>query len=184
MSALISGCCDAEVGELANCAKPTKRMPAACGACDETGIPVNRRTLANMLVPDRFEHVGEREYRFCESASCGTVYYSTDGEWAFTAADLRQRVGLKSGTDPSAPVCYCFGFTVGDLETEDRASTLTIPDRVRQLVKARMCACEVRNPSGRCCLAEIARIVSMLPHPDPENSTDHGRSDHLLKEDL
>jgi hypothetical protein len=186
MSALTRGCC-AELGVVADRTKPAMRSPAACSACGTSGNPVERRTLVHMLVPDRFEHLGEREYRFCDSAECDTVYYSTDGEVVFRAADLRQRVGLKSSTDAAAPVCYCFGFTVGDLETDVCASSATIPGRVRELVKARMCACEVRNPSGRCCLAEIARIVKRLeaaPHPDPRKAIGQGGCDRLLEEEL
>ena len=116
-----------------------------------------------MIWPDQTGRLGDREFRFCEAAGCDTVYFSIDGEMVFVKADLRQRVGIKSTGDPLAPVCYCFGFTVGDLEVDVRASrTPSTTERIRELVIGRLCACEVRNPSGRCCLGEISRTVRRL----------------------
>jgi hypothetical protein len=184
MSSFTGECC-AGANDLASSTGAPKPVPAACRECGTVGSRVERRTLAHMLLPDRFERAGERKYRFCELVKCETVYYSTDGEVVFTGSDLRQRVGIKAGADPSAPVCYCFGFSVGDLEAETRSGTTTIPDRIRELVRARICACEVRNPSGRCCLAEIGRIVKRFearPSPDPECSGGHCGSDHSQRE--
>jgi hypothetical protein len=38
----------------------------------------------------------------------------------------------------------------------------TIPTQVTQFIKEKLCACEIRNPSGSCCLGEINRIVQSL----------------------
>jgi len=139
--------------------RPRDRGPAECPACGAAGAAVEVRTLLHQLRPDRAERLGHSEYRFCEAPGCDTVYFSTDGEVAFGTADLRQTVGIKANGDFAAPVCYCFGFTVGDLEADVVAGAAATLWRIRELVKARACACEVRNPSGRCCLGEIARIV-------------------------
>ncbi len=185
MSTPSGSCCGAAAGTVTSGIPPRGQGSALCRGCGATGTAVERRTLLHQLRPDLFDRIGEREYRFCQEPGCDTVYYSTDGEVVFTGSELRQRVGLKAGADPAAPVCYCFGFSVGDLEAEVRSGTTTIPDRIRELVKARMCACEVRNPSGRCCLAEIGRVVKRFegrPSPDPECSGGHGGSDHSQKE--
>jgi hypothetical protein len=58
---------------------------------------------------------------------------------------------------------YCFGFTEGDAREEIvRTGKSNIPATVSRLIKARMCECEVRNPSGACCLGEVTRTVKRL----------------------
>jgi hypothetical protein len=156
-------CCGDAVGAVTNGIPSRGRTLAPCRSCGAAGAAVECRTLLHHLRPDLVDRIGEREYRFCDAPDCDTVYFSTDGEVTFGTADVRQSVGLKAVDDLAAQVCYCFGFTAGDLEADIRSGgPAAIPGRIRQLVKARACACEVRNPSGRCCLGEIARVVERL----------------------
>jgi hypothetical protein len=75
---------------------------------------------------------------------------------------VRELVGAKM-TGDARPICYCFGFTEGDAREEIvHTGTSNIPATVSALIKARMCACEVRNPSGACCLGEVTRTVKRL----------------------
>jgi hypothetical protein len=163
MSTPSGSCCGDAAATGTSGIRPRGRVSSPCQACNAVGTAVERRTLLHQLRPDLFDRIGERDYRFCDEPGCDTVYFSTDGEVAFRTADVRQRVGPKAGGDLAAPVCYCFGFTAGDLEADVRSGgPAAIPGRIRQLVKARACACGVRNPSGRCCLGEIARVVKRL----------------------
>ena len=69
------------------------------------------------------------------------------------------RVGIKEEEDP-IPVCYCFGFTRKEIQREVvETGRSTILDRIKTEVKAGNCACEVKNPSGKCCLADVTRAV-------------------------
>lgn len=163
MSTPSQSCCGNGALQPTNQMQPRDRGAATCSACGAIGTAVERRTLLHMLLPGVVDRLGDCEYRFCETAGCDAVYFSTDGEQVFSTSDLRQRVGLKAQGDLSAPVCYCFGFTVGDLEADMHLGRApATAERIRDLVRARLCACEVRNPSGRCCLGEIARIVRHL----------------------
>ncbi len=68
-------------------------------------------------------------------------------------------VGAKAAVDP-IPVCYCFGFTRKDIEDEIAESGCsTIAERITTEVKAGNCACEIKNPSGKCCLGDVTRAV-------------------------
>jgi hypothetical protein len=61
------------------------------------------------------------------------------------------------------PICYCFGFAEGDARGEiERTGSSTIPATISKLIKAGMCACEVRNPAGVCCLGEVNQTVERL----------------------
>jgi len=100
------------------------------------------------------------DYYFCEAADCDVVYFAFDAQAPmFRRGDLLVRVGSKETEDP-IPVCYCFGFTRRDIENEFTATgSSTIGERIKTEVKAGNCACEVKNPSGKCCLGDVTRIV-------------------------
>lgn len=100
------------------------------------------------------------QYYFCEAQDCDAVYFALDSQAPiFRRGDLLVLVGAKAASDP-IPVCYCFGFMRKDIEDEivgkDRS---TIAGRISAEVKAGNCACEVKNPSGKCCLAEVTRLT-------------------------
>lgn len=131
-----------------------------CLACKGPGRPVTLRTMLLMLKPELFDRVGEGQYRFCASPDCPMVYFSR--ERSFTTGDLRVRVGLKEKDGP-IPLCYCFGINEQSAREEIAAKgNTTIPQRITALIKERMCACEERNPSGGCCLGEVAKAVKRL----------------------
>lgn len=69
------------------------------------------------------------------------------------------RVGVRGTADP-IPICYCFGFTRKDIEDEiAETGRSTVADRITVEVRAGRCACELKNPSGKCCLGSIKRVV-------------------------
>jgi hypothetical protein len=98
------------------------------------------------------------QYYFCEAQDCDVVYFALDSQApVFRRADLLVRVGVKGTADP-IPVCYCFGFTRRDIHDEiAETGHSTIAERISAEVKAGNCACEVKNPSGKCCLGSVTR---------------------------
>ena len=86
-----------------------------------------------------------RPMYFCSTPDCPVVYFGKDGSTLEQNA-LRTTVGIKNHTD-QAVICYCFGIT--------RAEALQEPglkDYVVSQTGKHLCACEIRNPSGKCCL--------------------------------
>ena len=100
------------------------------------------------------------QYYFCEAPGCDVVYFPLHPEApTFHRADLCIRVGAKETDDP-IPICYCFGVTRRDIVEEiARIGKSTVSSRIKAEVKAGNCACEVKNPSGKCCLGSITREV-------------------------
>ena len=98
------------------------------------------------------------QYYFCEAQDCDVVYFALDPQApVFRRADLLVRVGVKETADP-IPVCYCFGFARGDIHDEiAETGRSMIAERITAEVKAGNCACEVKNPSGKCCLGSVTR---------------------------
>ncbi len=100
------------------------------------------------------------QYYFCEITDCDVVYFASQPEAPiFKRADLLVRVGVKETEDPD-PVCYCFGFTRKDIEEEvARTGRSAIAQKIMAEVKTGNCACEVKNPSGKCCLGNVTRVA-------------------------
>jgi hypothetical protein len=100
------------------------------------------------------------QYYFCEARDCDVVYFPFDPQApTFRREDLLVRVGAKEKADP-IPVCYCFGFTRKDIHNEiAETGHSTVAERITAEVKAGNCACEVKNPSGKCCLGDVTRIA-------------------------
>ncbi len=108
------------------------------------------------------------QYYFCDDPACDIVYFSADlAAPTFRRGDLMVRVGVKEQSDP-IQVCYCFGIARNDIQDEIRINgKSTIAERIRAEVKAGRCACEVKNPSGKCCLGDVVRAVQAGLHANP-----------------
>ncbi|MGI8783432.1 MAG: putative iron-sulfur cluster-binding metallochaperone [Acidobacteriota bacterium] len=145
---------------------PTARQvsPAAdtqCAKCGGKGSGVERKTVLHHVLPALLNRVNDEVYRFCPDPGCALVYYG-DGGTHFTVKDVRELVTVKASGD-ERPICYCFGFNEGEARREiARTGTSSIPAQISGLIKARMCACEVRNPSGACCLGLATQTVKCL----------------------
>jgi len=100
------------------------------------------------------------QYYFCDASDCEVVYFALDAKApTFRREDLVVRVGAKEMADP-IPICYCFGFTRQDIWDEiRRMGKSTVAQRITAEVRAGNCACEVKNPSGKCCLGDVARTA-------------------------
>ena len=100
------------------------------------------------------------QYYFCEASDCEVVYFALDAEAPrFRRGDLVVRVGAKETADP-IPICYCFGFALQDICDEIRSTgKSTVAERIAAEVEADHCACEVKSPSGKCCLGDVTRAV-------------------------
>lgn len=131
---------------------------SACQICGEVGRIVAKQTVVHQVKSEKLASVADSEFRFCGSTDCEVVYYSASGS-LFTTDDVRELVTSKAkGID--RPLCYCFGFTEGDIRREIvLEGETTIPAQVTQFIKEKLCACEIRNPAGSCCLGEINRTV-------------------------
>jgi hypothetical protein len=138
------------------------RVRDACPQCRKPGRPVADATIRAMLDPELAREMLVSERRFCKNPDCDVVYYAARGA-AVRKQDVRVRVGLKETEDP-IPLCYCFGFDRSDVEREiAQTGGCTIPERIAAEISAGRCACEIKNPSGACCLGEVRASVGEAP---------------------
>jgi hypothetical protein len=116
----------------------------------------------------------DTQYYFCEAADCEVVYFAADVEAPrFLRKDLMVRIGAKETADP-IPICYCFGFTRQDIWEEIRCTgRSTVAERITAEIAAGRCACEVKNPSGKCCLGDVKQATQ---HAISLQATESGSS--------
>lgn len=141
-----------------------------CPECNAEGTSVGQKTLLNLVKEERRKAIDDGNYYLCATPNCSIIYYNTQGSTTFTKEDLRIRVGLKE-SNPPIPVCYCFNITEEDIRGEIRKTgSSTASERIQVGIKARGCACEINNPSGRCCLGEVKRVESRVRQKAIEQS--------------
>lgn len=134
---------------------------AACPECGAQGRSVKVRTLKHWLVTPLVPCVPELPFYFCKTGDCLIVYFSGDGSARYTKDELRRPAGIKEA-DPFISVCYCFGVT-GEMIAEEvqRTGRSTYSTWIAKEVKDGNCACDVRNPSGKCCLKDVKKVEEM-----------------------
>ncbi len=149
----MSNCCSRD-SESA-CALPQSK-PGFCPACGEKGKSVATLTVKS-LVRDHTRVPASASFSFCRTAACDVVYFSSEA--LFRKPDVKVRVGIKETEDP-VPLCYCFDYTREDVFREMQAVGSTkLPEIIKAEVQGGFCACEVKNPSGSCCLGDVTRAT-------------------------
>ena len=149
---------------MADCCVVQPQASAAPGAmpcprCGSRSKKVDELTVKSLVRRLPFDMEKIRFY-FCASPNCDVVYFGpSPAAPTFYRQDLLVRVGVKEQQDP-IPVCYCFGISRKDIRDEiERTGKSTVASRIGAEVRAGNCACEVKNPSGKCCLGEVTRTV-------------------------
>ena len=133
-----------------------------CRQCGAQGRKVHPETMENLLKPEVLVRLKDDTYFFDRTAACDVVYFSNEAESYFAKDELRVRVGIKE-TESPVPICYCFGHTAESARKEILATGhSTMAERITAEVQAGNCACEVKNPSGTCCLGEVNQVVSRV----------------------
>lgn len=151
----MGNCCEGP-----KCEAPEKQAATqgACPRCGMVGRVVGDETVRAMVKPSIATTLLALERRFCRTPTCDVLYYGADGR-VVEKNKARVRVGVKETDDPVA-LCYCFNFSRADVRLEvAETGSCGIPARITAEVRAGRCACEVKNPSGACCLGEVNKAV-------------------------
>jgi len=146
-----------------DCCEPTNRAPgqAACPVTGTTGTRVRLQTVKAILSESSLRRLMPRTYYFCPEPGCTVVYFSEQGE-CYSKDDLRTTVWQKEPAG-NRLLCYCFGENEQTIAAEIAAiGTSNAMDRVKEHVRSGRCACDVRNPRGVCCLADLKAAIARL----------------------
>ena len=147
--------------EAHNCCTAQPKGKAECPQCHSPAKGVLGKTLAHLLEEEtksRFECLDG--FYYCKTPACKTVYFRDNT--VLTQDDLTVTVGLKEGAVP-ATVCYCFDWTKEKIkaELEKNGSTIALED-IKRKMENPGCACEILNPSGGCCLGDVAKVIKVV----------------------
>lgn len=128
----------------------TKQICPECGAsCKSVGMP----TLYHQVRFPENQSIVTDSYYFCPAKTCRIAYFS-NADNTIPKQHLRSHQAIQNDA-----LCYCF-----DINAEQYLSALKdgraepIKAFVMQRTQARECACEIRNPSGQCCLANFKNL--------------------------
>ena len=133
-----------------SCAHNDYPSKYTCPVNGQVYASVNRRTVLHHVKSPWTRQIPEQGYYFCTDPDCDVVYYGEDDR-VLMGDELRTLVGQKS-CDPERPLCYCFDIRAVDVMAEEASSARQfVIDHTRDA----SCDCEIRNPSGRCCLKDF-----------------------------
>jgi len=118
--------------------------------------PVNGKKYASVQPKTIKHHIKEpwkwnaksQGYYFCDDPDCSVVYFAEDGS-IIEQSELRTKIGIKVKPSNST-VCYCFDVNMNAARNSPEAKAFIVKN-----TKEHNCACDIRNPSGRCCLKDF-----------------------------
>lgn len=127
-----------------------------CPSCHARAKGVGLTTLLHQVKAPLNQSLSDQAYFFCAQVDCETVYFTLNG-LRFNREQICGSVGQKS-LDPERTLCYCFDITAAmvsdEIRLEGNSSSKAF---VVEQTKLKNCACDLRNPSGRCCLKEFPK---------------------------
>ncbi|GAV20665.1 hypothetical protein MMIC_P1637 [Mariprofundus micogutta] len=129
----------------------SKKMRQDCPECGGSCLSVALKTMLLHVQFPGNQHITEGDYFYCPSMECNTGYFSSS-----TFIPKQQLRAFKPHRQKM--LCYCFDISESlYLSALESGVSEPIKTFVVRQTKSGSCACEVRNPSGRCCLADFKR---------------------------
>lgn len=144
---------------MADCCANTnpKALITLCPGCGTTCKSVEIQTLYHQVKFPENQGIISESYYFCPSKDCATAYFSVAGN----SIPKRQLTSYQDIQQDK--LCYCF-----DIDTDDYLAAINTHQAkatknfVIQRTKSGECACNLRNPSGQCCLAKFKQLENDL----------------------
>ncbi len=140
------------------CALPQRdQRPGLCPESGHEGKPVDWLTVAAL---SRGQVPARQNFWLCRDRQCEVVYFGSASA-TLKLQDVSVVPGFKNESD--GLVCYCFLHRTNDIARELAESGRTgVFDSIKAEVEAGNCACEVKNPSGKCCLGDVQKTIRRL----------------------
>lgn len=136
------------------CASSTpKSAVQPCPQCGTACKRVEVRTLYHQVKFPENQAIVSDTYYFCPSNNCATAYFSIAGN------NIRKQHLITHQDIQNDKLCYCFDIDAADYLTALGTNQAeTIKNFVMLRTKSGECACEIRNPSGQCCLVKFKQL--------------------------
>ena len=144
-----------------NCCTLQPKGKVECPICTQKAKGVLTKTLDHLLTSKAKKKLSCLDnFYYCKNPECRTIYFR-DKE-ILTQEDMSIIVGLKDGASP-ATMCYCFDWTKEKISAElkEKGESRALED-IKEKMKDPGCSCEILNPSGGCCLADIGKTIKEM----------------------
>lgn len=140
----MSDCCN-------SCSTTEQPKKAVCPINGKSYHRVKRKTMLHHLRKPWQTDIPDQAWYFCDSPDCYVVYFGP-ADRIITQEELRSPIGQKSHL-PERTLCYCFDVQQQDYDKQPNLTKDFVIDQTR----SNTCDCEIRNPSGRCCLKDFPK---------------------------
>ena len=120
--------------------------------CPVNGKPyreVGRQTILHHIRKPWNKIFPMQKYYFCTDTDCNVVYFAEDNSRVLRN-ELRESVGQKF-RHPKRTICYCFDIKLSDIQQDPQQRKQFVVEQTQQS----QCHCQIRNPSGKCCLKDF-----------------------------
>ena len=133
---------------------PSGHMHRECPQCGTQCKAVTLKTLwHNLRFPDYLSTPVDN-YFFCPTVDCQVGYFSPTTVIALHT--LKAYPQIQQGW-----LCYCFDLSQAQYRIALKSGYAdNVKNFIIQQTKSGNCACEIKNPSGQCCLAKFKHIES------------------------
>jgi len=145
---------------MSNCCSTNNNTANKSTAANKHICPANGKPYTKIPSHTLFHHLKKpwlwksdntQSYYFCDDPNCDVVYFAEDNS-VIKKSELRTTVGIKEKNNSDELVCYCYGVTFADARLNDDSKAFVL-----EKTKQKICACDTRNPSGRCCLKDFPK---------------------------
>ena len=134
-----------------------KAKKEACPGCGQPAAEVKANTLLFQLRHPHNQQLQSEHYFFCSNADCDIVYFA-DNE-SYNLKHCRTAIGQKSH-HADRMLCYCFDISESDFLAEIAQHGKSHSQAfISRQTKNKTCHCEIRNPSGKCCLKDFKALA-------------------------
>ena len=141
---------------MSECCNPVTSITSKqqfCPECHFICKPVSMTTLYHQVRFPENQTLLTNSYYFCSTKTCPIAYFSNRGN-PIPKSHLSSYHAIQNEA-----LCYCFDITAIKYVSALKAQCAEpIKNFVIQRTKTGECACEIRNPSGQCCLAHFKRL--------------------------
>lgn len=131
----------------------TKASIQSCPQCGTACKSVELLTLYHQIRFPENQAIVSGMYYFCPNKDCATAYFSNTGK-NIPKQHLTTHQDLQNDK-----LCYCFDIDAADYQAALNSNQAeAIKNFVIEKTKSGECACEIRNPSGQCCLSKFKQL--------------------------
>jgi len=134
------------------CHEKLPKMKQACPNCGDVCLSVSLKTVIHQVQYPENQCLESDAYALCSNHACHVGYFSA------THVLKKEKLRFFQVGEESI-LCYCFDISrMTYLSAVKRGESAKIKGFVIAQTKKAACACDILNPSGRCCLTEFKNM--------------------------